>query len=235
MEPLREKYALEATNARAQLPQRFMALEDFMSKALPDPTALATEFTIAPSASGEVPTDVNPKVQELLHVAQSELFFAVQAFGVIISWLKLSIPQIEDGNNFGVGIVMEAAKMVTELRKEMEEMQKALPEYHKERGAAVEKVIVKQSNSVTNTSSKKEGSEGQENSVTDVQENKTVASPVLPDQLAYITSVDVSWYLRLYATCDRVRSAYATVCDFLEKNEDKIQAPKGMGGGMSMF
>merc|ERR1712146_412302 len=112
---------------------------------------------------GEVPTDVNPKVQELLHVARSELFFAVQAFGVIISWLKLSIPQIEDGNNFGVGIVMEAAKMVTELRKEMEE---ALPEYHKERGAAVEKVIVKQSNSVTNTSSKKEGSEGQENSVT---------------------------------------------------------------------
>merc|ERR1711998_425692 len=65
-------------------------------------------------------------------------------------------------------------------------------------------------------------------------EMKTTASPALPDQISHVVALDVCWYLKLYGTCDRVRALYAVVSDFLEKNEEKISAPKGDGGGMNM-
>ena len=57
----------------------------------------------------------------------------------------------------------------------------------------------------------------------------------LPRPKFAVVALDVCWYLKLYGRCDRVKSLYATVVDFLEKNDEKIAAPKGDGGGMNMF
>jgi hypothetical protein len=42
-------------------------------------------------------------------------------------------------------------------------------------------------------------------------------------------------YLRLYSILDKIRLSYAVVSDFIEKNEKRIEQPKGSGSGMSMF
>ena len=62
---------------------------------------------------------VNAQLVAALERVQAELFFAISAFGTIQSWLQTCIPSVEDGNNFGVGIVLEAIKIVAELKKEM--------------------------------------------------------------------------------------------------------------------
>lgn len=62
---------------------------------------------------------MNAQLVATLERVQAELFFAISAFSTIQSWLQTCIPSVEDGNNFGVGIVLEAIKIVAELKKEL--------------------------------------------------------------------------------------------------------------------
>lgn len=84
---------------------------------------------------------------------QAELYEAINTFGILQTWLTTSIPSVEDGNNFGVGIVMEAIKVVAEHKKALAEELKGIPDYFKERAGAVEKLSPKVSNSSSESSS----------------------------------------------------------------------------------
>jgi len=120
---------------------------------------------------------------------------------------------------------------------------KGLPDYFKERSAAAEKLSPKVSQSAsesTSTSSDKENKGGEEtttakNGSSSSSKKDTSTSSVVPDAVAHLVAIDVNWYLKLHTTCNRIRNVYATVCDFLEKNEARITEPKGSGGRMSMY
>ena len=84
---------------------------------------------------------------------QAELYEAINTFGILQTWLTTSIPSVEDGNNFGVGIVMEAIKVVAEHKKALAEELKGIPDYFKERAGAVEKLSPKVTNSSSESSS----------------------------------------------------------------------------------
>ena len=151
---------------------------------------------------------------------------------------------MEDGNNFGVGIVMEAIKNVAEQKKALEGELTKIPDYFKERAAAVEKLSPKTSTS-TSESSSTDSSKETKGSEAEVATAKSGAgssskkdssfSPPCPDAVAHAVAIDVNWYLRLYGSCDKVRTAYAVVEDFVDKNKSRIAEPKGSGGGLSMF
>jgi len=208
----------------------------------PVPPCTSPQFAVAPSATAQVPLNVT--VAAAVERTQAEIFAAVTTLGTVQTWLQTSLPPIEDGNNFGVSIVMEGIKVVTDTKKALADELKVLPDYFKERAAAAEKLGPKESASSsesTSTSADKEtkGAEAETASAksgTSSGSKKDVSSSTpCPDAVAHITAVDVNWFLRLYATLDRVRTAYAVVADFLEKNEKRISQPKGSGSGMSMF
>lgn len=94
---------------------RFAAISEFMTTFTLDPAVLATQFAVTPGPSAAVP--VNAAVAAALDRTQTELFSIISAFGTIEAWLQLALPPVEDGNNFGVSIVMEAKKMVADEKK----------------------------------------------------------------------------------------------------------------------
>merc|ERR1712224_437744 len=137
--------------------------------------------------------------------------------------MGLHVPKVEDGNNFGVAIQLEVAKLVKETGKECKGLLDALPAYHKERATLLEKVVSK-----TTT----ETSESKSSSTT----TKTSADKPLPDAVAAVAQLDVQHRFALVFLLEVVRDAYIAVGDCLAKNKGKLVAPRGEGGNaMSMF
>lgn len=237
------KYTAEAREMRASIPAKFEALDAFMASiAVADPAALSAAYAVTPSATAPVPC--NPAVATALERTQAELFGAVSALSTIQAWLQLSIPAVEDGNNFGVGIVMEGIKTVSEIKKALQDELKTIPDYFKERASAAEKLSPKISTSSsegTSSGSDAETKAGEEEKATAKKgassstKKEVSSSTVVPDAVAHAVAIDVNWHLRLFGICDKVKMAYAVVEDFLEKNQARIAEPKGSGGGMSMF
>lgn len=247
LQTIRDQCLADAATHQAALPQRFLDLAAFVRDSSATPDVLTTQFTAALTVGeGGVPpeaTATNPVLVALLSRAQSELCAGTALFTSLETWLMLCIPPIEDGNNFGVGIVVEAGKLIKEARAEIVAMQKDLPEYHKERGAAVEKVAVSTSNSTTvaqtsgEDTTAKDGAEEKtaKQGATTVQETKTSSGKPLPDFLSHVVAVDVAWHARIINLCNRLCTLYIAVADFLEKNDEKIRSPKGSGGSSMMY
>jgi hypothetical protein len=268
MQAIRDKYVADGKAAKAAIPERFLAVDTFASSILADPAALATQYAVTPSETAPVP--VNAALSASIARCEAELFAAVAAFGNISSWLQMCIPAVEDGNNFGVAIVMEGIKLIIDCKKELavrfcpfhldrfflhrfcptdifhvlQELMKGLPDYYKERSGATEKLSPKISTSAsesTSANADKETKAGEaeaasSKSGTSTSSKKdTSSSSVVPDAVAHLVALDVSWHLRVYSACEKMKAAYALVGDFLDKNERRINEPKGSGGGMSMF
>jgi hypothetical protein len=242
MDKIVKKYTTEAAAARKEIIVKFVSLDGFMEEMVADPLALSARFAVAPSDSAAI--GMNEAVSHAVERIQAELAFAVAAFGKIQAWLQLCIPSVEDGNNFGVGIVLEAIKLVAEQKKEMTEAMKSLPDYFKERAAAAEKlspkVSVSASEGVSASTEKETKASAEESTSTKTgnstsQKKETSSASAVPDAVAHLVALDVCWYLRLHATGDRLKLAYATICDFIDKNEKRIAEPKGSGSGLSMF
>mmetsp|Transcript_63409 Transcript_63409/g.127336 ORF Transcript_63409/g.127336 Transcript_63409/m.127336 type:complete len:157 (+) Transcript_63409:186-656(+) len=156
----------------------------------------------------------------------------------------MCIPPVEDGNNFGVAIVMEGIKIISDLKKELLETLKGLPEYHKERAGATEKLSPKVSTSSSESSSSssdtekkaaEDASDTKKSGTSSSQKKDSSSSSTVPDAVKHLVALDVSWHLRVYSICAKINGAYAVVGDFLDKNDRRIEMPRGSGGGMSMF
>eukprot|EP00617_Octactis_speculum_P019351 CAMPEP_0185743330 /NCGR_PEP_ID=MMETSP1174-20130828/1033_1 /TAXON_ID=35687 /ORGANISM="Dictyocha speculum, Strain CCMP1381" /LENGTH=230 /DNA_ID=CAMNT_0028415935 /DNA_START=90 /DNA_END=782 /DNA_ORIENTATION=+ len=230
MDSIRERITSEAEQCRDQLPQKFMELDEFLRPKMEQALSANMNLSVSESSS-------NDEMAQLFNRTRQELAFAISSFGVLETWLKLCIPKEEDGNNFGVAIVLHAIKIVVESKKELSDLLKELPTYYKERGDAAVKISKKSSSSKTETkkNTEKDGSAAEaESSV--VVEQKEVSDAVHPDLVKAVETIDSVWFLRLCNTCNQIRTNYAAVLDYLSKNEDKISSPKGSGGGgMSMF
>lgn len=241
MDAIRRKCESDAAAVTESLPAKYLALQEFVATITEEPASLAAKFAVTPSDTAPVP--MNATVATALERTQAEVSAAIASFGIIQSWLTLSLPAVEDGNNFGVGVVLEAIKMVGETKKALAEQLKGLPDYFKERSAAVEKISPKLSASTSESSTSSSDKETKAAEVTDstksgtstVTKKDTATSSAVPDAVAHVVALDVNWYLRLHETCGKVMLAYASVSDFIEKNKDRISQPKGSGGRMSMY
>ena len=186
----------------------------------------------------------NATVTEALSYVRSEAAACVMNLRKVERFIVLHVPKVEDGNNFGVAIQMEVMKMVTEQGKTCKGLMDKLPDYHKERSAAMKEVAPKTSTDVTEAKTSSDddetkGGEATKTSKSGTSKNsttKTTSSPALPDALAHVVAIDVHWYFSLLFLLEVVRDSYIAVGDCLEKNKLKLTQPKGEGGNaMSMF
>eukprot|EP01083_Nonionella_stella_P135919 413450_1 len=112
MEAIRNQTTEAATAARAQIPAKFVEISSFMESMNADASTLGAKFAVTPSDTTAVA--MNADVANALERTQAEIANAITTFSTLELWLRLILPSIEDGNNFGVGIVMEAAKMLAD-------------------------------------------------------------------------------------------------------------------------
>uniref|UniRef100_A0A673CPM7 Proteasome activator complex subunit 1 n=1 Tax=Sphaeramia orbicularis TaxID=375764 RepID=A0A673CPM7_9TELE len=85
------------------------------------------------------PIESNPALEVLLNQVDPEIRILKEMLNLVSSWLQLHIPQIQDGNNFGVAVQEKVFEMLTNTRTRVDAFQTQIAKYYSERGDAVAK------------------------------------------------------------------------------------------------
>lgn len=186
--------------------------------------------------------------------ANASLIEAILAFSDVISlsmdhiqtlerFISLHVPQMEDGNNFGVTVQLTISKFLDETRESLGKQLETIPVYYSGRAEAVEKLgypksTVSETKSVT-TSQSTGGKDGDENksSSTTTKEEKTASigsKKIIDYRRKHMISLDVQCYGSLRYGLVDCYDSYLTILDNMEKNKEKLLEPKGRNGGPSM-
>ncbi|CAH7332898.1 Psme2b [Phodopus roborovskii] len=85
------------------------------------------------------PVNCNEKIVALLQHLKPEIKDVIEQFNLVTTWLQLRIPQIEDGNNFGVAVQEKVFELMTSLHTKLEGFHTQISMYFSERGDSVTK------------------------------------------------------------------------------------------------
>mmetsp|Transcript_11623 Transcript_11623/g.23818 ORF Transcript_11623/g.23818 Transcript_11623/m.23818 type:complete len:243 (+) Transcript_11623:36-764(+) len=183
----------------------------------------------------------NDTVSAALFIVRDEISLAVEKIMTIERFIALSTPPMEDGNNFGVTVQMMVAKYAKEVKDDLIKTLDSLPGYFDARAGAYEKMPTVPSKSSTSSTSSstssggKDGDEKKESTSTSTEEKKNGSTSM--DRANHVVAIDVQFYFKFKIALTTLIDSYAVVIDNVNKNFDKLVAPKGTSGGnsMSMF
>ncbi|KAM4707864.1 proteasome activator complex subunit 1 isoform 2-T2 [Discoglossus pictus] len=85
------------------------------------------------------PIASNEKILTLQKKIKLEMQESKEKLHMVSLWLQLQIPQVEDGNNFGVAVQEKVFELMTNLRTKLDASQTQISKYLSERGDAVAK------------------------------------------------------------------------------------------------
>lgn len=185
----------------------------------------------------------NAEVSGSLGTARDVLLRTVEDLHLVCTWLKLKVPKVSDGGNFGVAVILEVVKTIEGKIEVLNKGLDELPNYFSERASAVEKLVartstdVKESKSKSSTTGGKDGDETK-GSESQTEEKSVKKSEFLPDQLEHLVALDAKFFTIFKRDVELCHSAYLTCFDILEKNFTLLNAPRGDKGDsshLSMF
>jgi hypothetical protein len=221
-------------------------------------TAFAEHFAVHPNltavaakygAQGSL-ADKNHALSSTLSITVDAVDTVLTQLGCMEQYITLTIPKMEDGNNFGVTVQLTALKHVNDTQDKLAKQLEELLKYSAARADVVEKcksLAPSESKTITTTSAESQGTATGPNKETKVQEtvpssdNKTstetkttvstiVSSPELAFRTQAVTDLDILYYSKAKATMQTCLTGYLAALDFLQKNADKLAAPKGTSG-----
>ena len=139
----------------------------------------------------------------------------------------------------GMRAAMHAAEVGDDVYDEdrLTKKLESIPSYYSSRADAVDKLgLPKTSSSQTKTESKtdstggKDGDESKTSTTVTKEEKESNGSKTDVHRSKAVLAIDVQCYASLFATINLLLTDYVTVLDNVEKNEEKLKAPKGSGG-----
>lgn len=153
----------------------------------------------------------------------------------------MTIPKMEDGNNFGVTVQLAALKQLKDDREKLEKVLEDLSKYAQTRADAMEKCKLPSSTKTktsSQSSSSGENKGGEKEGATSSSETKTEEKTVeTANQLMEasfrqqaVLSVDSLYYSKARNGFTAALTCFMTAVDFYLKNKEKIDAPKGSAG-----
>jgi len=170
----------------------------------------------------------------------------IHQMGMLDRYLYLTIPKMEDGNNFGVTVQLNGLKQLQDDTKVLVAALDDIMKYYSSRADLVEKCKFptsstiktksESSSSVKSTSTKEEeNKEGKsEDSKSDsktLETEHTTAEQKL--RLQALAVCDVLYYSKCKAAYTKSTTCYMTAIDYMDKNKEKLSKPKGTNGGGS--
>jgi len=202
----------------------------------------------------EIEQKYEEKMKEDPDTSNESLIQAIQSFNDMISqcmdniqtierFISLHVPQMEDGNNFGVTVQLTISKFLDETRENLGKQLEKIPSYYCNRAEALEKLdLPKSTVSETKTITKSQetgGKDGNESktSETSVEEEKTSRckkNATIDYRRKHLISLDVQFYRILRCGLVDCYDSYLTILDNMEKNKEKLLQPKGRDGGASL-
>lgn len=114
--------------------------------------------------------------------------------------MRIMVPKMADGNNFGVDVQLAVLKEITEASQWLTQQASELPQYHEHRANAFEKCAVRKTTEKMTSSGNrqqkggKEGEQTHEHTTTDNKEIIQETECKLPDLRDFIADIDVKWY-----------------------------------------
>ena len=161
-------------------------------------------------------------------------------------YVLLTIPKMEDGNNFGVTVQLAALKQMKDDRERLEKVLEELSKYASSRADALEKCKLNSSSSsktttasTSNADTKGGEKSGVTSSTSSSTEEKTVESANQIAEASFrqqaVWAVDALYYSKARTAFMFALTCYLTAVDFLDKNQEKIAAPKGSTGGRASY
>jgi hypothetical protein len=211
------------------------SMESSFKVAFPYPSLSAASADFGASAT----TASNDKVTNCVTLALDALSSMSQDAQTLENFLNLHIPKMEDGNNFGVTVQLTALKQVTDLQEAVTKQVDALAGYASARADALEKLkfpssskSVSKSTSVSITDGKKEEKITE---TTDEKSDESSGGIVKDSRIAAVVACDTLYYSKAQRALQSVMSLYIASLDFMSKNMDKLEKPKGSGGSHSGF
>ncbi|KAI2501015.1 Proteasome activator pa28 beta subunit [Fragilaria crotonensis] len=169
----------------------------------------------------------NPSVVAALGASQDAVSQALDDMSTMCDYIVLHFPQMEDGNNFGVTVQMTAIKQLQDTTEALVKSLDELSKYYSARADAMDKLLL---SSQTATETQKEENDGKETKTTVTKETKKSSGQQEFHRLQAVYAIDTQYYALAKKAFRTVKSAYVANVDFLLKNQEKIEAPKGREG-----
>lgn len=242
----RKKSKDEVKALLSSAPQTIERIEETITSlfAQTNTTTLQEEYAKALVPNPERPAST---LQDAIQAYNLTLADTISLIQTIERFITLNIPQMEDGNNFGVTVQMTVSKALQEVKDTLTKRTEAVSSYYSTRADLVDKFgLVKETNSITVTeSASKSTSEGGEKSgdekkqsSTEVKESKKSGNNAdfegrLYPRLLALVAADVNCYMNARTGLVDCRNSLLMIYDNVEKNFEKLASPKG-GGGNSM-
>lgn len=171
----------------------------------------------------------NPVVEGVVSASLDAVAQALGDIKTLQTFITLHVPQMEDGNNFGVTIQMAALEHFQKTAEALQKQMDELPKYYSSRADAMDKLNLP---TETESETKKEDQENNDavKTTTSKEVKKSGAKTMSPHRVQAVYAVDVQFYMAAKRAFRSVHSAYITNVDFVLKNKDKIEMPKGRSG-----
>merc|ERR1719408_984063 len=93
------------------------------------------------AANLATPGAVNESVAKLSVTVRDNAAAAIEDLKALDLWLHFKIPEMSDGNNFGVDVQLAVVKEVATLKAELLAMLDAVGTYHQSRAGCLEKIV----------------------------------------------------------------------------------------------
>lgn len=212
------------------------SIETSFAAAFPYPSLSAASSDFG----GSVTMSSNDKVSKCVSLALDALASMSQDAQTLENFLHLHIPKMEDGNNFGVTVQLSLLKQLSDVQEAVTKNLDSLAGYASARADALEKLklpssskSVTKSSSITTTDGKKE--EKVSESTEEKSSENENAGVIYESRIAAVVAVDTLYYSRAQRALQSVMTLYIGSLDFMQKNMDKLEKPKGSGGSHSGF
>lgn len=174
----------------------------------------------------------NAVVIDALNASQDVVVQALDNISDIEDYIMLHIPQMEDGNNFGVAVQLAALKQLKDSSESLSKGLNDLSKYYSDRADAMDKLGL---SSESSSKVQKEENDGTDAKIIITKETKICEGQQEFHRVEAVYAVDTKYYAIAKRTLRAVKSAYISNLDFLFKNAEKIEKPKGDNDGGSRF
>lgn len=183
----------------------------------------------------------NDVVDGVYKLTRDALSMGLENVRTLERFVALHVPQMEDGNNFGVTVQLMFSKLLKEEREKCEKSLSESSKYYSSRADAIDKFSHLPKTSVTETKSTSKsnatgGKDGDENksSTSTSTEEKTSTSDggkVNLHRAKALAALDAQMYTDLVGALQSMMDGFIVILDNLEKNWDKLENPRGKGYG----
>jgi len=159
----------------------------------------------------------NAPLAEALGAVQDLLAQMVSYLRDVELWAQLQVPPVSDGNNFGVEVQASCIGLVQDRRQKARLAFETLSEWHWQRGNAIEKFASQ--------------------TVEDAGGAKTSRKTYdyVEDFRMFVVGLDVKAQFDALDACRRAMADIAVCLDTLEKNQEKVEHPRGTGSNVALM